>query len=329
MPEFTIDQINERVKADPEMTALLERDPTEFKSQVNNLYHSFGYRPDGSELPAAQKAFGKVSRATGIPEGVVQGVAATPIPLATTLLGAATKNPALTSAASVFGEKLNSVLGITDEMTKGDIALAAAAPLAGPALSRLKTGLSYGSRFLPGGGAAMHELASEAFAKQIQHLTISRETVQAMRDTLRKVDDFKVKVPQLQALFKNELDDVAHRAQFGFDDAYLKQINKTVKALKGANGEVSFRTVMSLEQGFNNLKEAQPHALWAKASGVIIDDLEAATKNPALSQATRDKATKGLQAFKNVLAVGRQYRANDSLERIFNRVVTPVPGDET
>jgi hypothetical protein len=334
MADFTIDQINDRIKKDPDMQRLAENDPTEFESQTNQLYRSFGYRPDGSPVPAAQKAFGKISKATGIPEGLVSGVANMPIPIATTAAGltaggvvggGAGAIPGAI-AGSVGGELLNAKLGLRDDLTQTDAAVAAAAPLIGPLASRLKSGAAYGARLLPGGGAAMHELASDTFEKSLDNIRVDKPMVEAMRSTLTHVQDFKVKVPGLRELFDQEINQVSKRFEQPGSEAYLKKLGEMRASMQG-DPAMSFKKLMSWEQGFNNLKEGSPHELWAKASGVLIEELEKAAANPKLTPATRAKVEEGVQAFKNVIAVGRKYRANESLDSLFKQVVQPVAGD--
>ena len=89
MAEFPLELIDKKIKSDPEMLQLAKDDPIEFDSKVMQIYKEFGYKPDGSPIPMMQQAATRISKRTGLPEGLVQAGMALPIPLATTAISAA------------------------------------------------------------------------------------------------------------------------------------------------------------------------------------------------------------------------------------------------
>lgn len=339
MPEFTPEQIDARIMADPGMKQLANEDPTEFLSQHERIYHTFGYRPDGTALSTAQKGFGSISRATGIPEGIVQGVAATPLPTLGAIGGAmAGATGGLVGTAigaaggSVLGEAANSLLGITDPMDAMDMGIAAGAPLAGTALARTGPAMiKLGKRLIPGAGAGLNELAGERLATKLNSMRVTKTDVEAMRGTIQLAPDFKVDIPLTRDLFKTESGDIGRQAAAAIpgSDKYLKELNTQITNI-GQSGTVSFKDLMTLEQGFNRIKGERPDELWGKASGLIIDDMDNALKNPKLSAATKDKISTGLTAFKSFIATNRKYHADETLVDLFKvdgKVVKSVSGD--
>ena len=74
--DYTPDEIDARIQADPEMQKLAQDDETEFLSRHAEIYKEFGYRPNGTPIPTAQKLVGKASKALGIPEDIGHAVAA-------------------------------------------------------------------------------------------------------------------------------------------------------------------------------------------------------------------------------------------------------------
>ena len=333
MPTFTPKQIDARIEADPEMQALAQSDPTEFLAQHETIYKEFGYKPDGSPLSTAAKVFQKTSKLTGIPEGMVQTAASLPLPIAGTIagglvgagggLGGAVIGA---SGGSVLGEAGNALLGITEPLDNVDLGVAAGAPLIGPVAGKVLKGLGTASRALPGVGSGLHQMAGENLELALKKLKVTSADVDMFSDLLKKVPEFKVQTPLMKQAVKDELDRAS--ASIVPDEAYIKSLNKLTKTLHD-DPHVSFKSLMSTEHDLNELKHAQPTALWKKLSGILIDDLDAQAKNPALTQATRDKIAEGSQAYKNVVKVAKRMHANDSLDSVFKNVVAPVAGDDT
>jgi hypothetical protein len=336
MPEFTPDQIDARIEADPQMKKLAQNDPTAFLAQHTKMYHVFGYRPDGTPLPMAQKAIGNIARTTGLPEGLVHGIAAAPLPILGTMAGMAVGSPGGAvgaaigaSGGSVLGEAGNSLLGITDPMSTADIGIAAAAPVAGLGIGRaVPAAIKIGKRLLPGVGAGLNELAGETLTAKLNSMRVTKADVDAMRGILSTAEDFKIDVPLTRALFQSESGTIGRQAAAGIPETttYLKELNTQIKNL-GTTGKVSFKDLMTLEQGFNRIKGGRPDELWGKASGLIVDDMEAALSNPALTTATKTKVQEGLTAFKSFIATNRKYQADESLTSILKTVVKEVPGE--
>jgi len=324
--EFTPDQIDERIKVDPEMQQLATDDPTEFEVQHAKLYKAFGYNPDGSSMSVAKKTFGNISLATGIPEGVVQGVANVPIPLATTIAGgvagsfAPGPGTALgASIGSVAGEEINYHLGLRDEPTAVDRGIAAAAPLIGPAVSRLKGPVSSLLQSLPGAGKTMNNLAHEALKKNLKYMEVSPDEVKFMRGLFESVPDFRTAVPMLRDSVKRELDEASRSLMP--DSAYVKQLNELTKTLS-ANKTVSFKQLMATEHDFIKTGATASDEVWSKLSGVVVNDLEAQAKNPKLTQATRDKILQGVESFKNYVAVNKRYKGQATLTNFLESSTT-------
>lgn len=331
--EFTPDQIDERIKNDPEMIELAKNDPTEFDVQHASLYRSFGYKPDGSPLGKVQKAFGKASRATGISEGVIKGVASAVIPTATTIGGAmagARGGPGGVvvgaAAGAVAGEFANFGLGITEEPpTPVDLGIAAGSSLLGPLASRTKVGIGKLVQRLPGAGLTKHPLAAEVLEKNIQHMRIDAEDVNMLRGLLDKVPAFKMEIPMVRARLKDELN-MATRS-LKPDESYINELNKLTKAL-GNKQFVSFKELMATEKDMIASGSENPGAVWSKLSGVLIDDMEAQLKNPKLTQETRNSIAEGVQSFKMYSAFNKRYQANSTLDDVLNRSITKVDGGD-
>lgn len=328
MPEYTPEQIDARIEADTEMRRLATEDPTEFLAQHQKLYHTFGYNPDGSPMRTAKKLIGKAARATGLPEGLVHGVVAAPLEVAGTVAGISVGRAggpvgAMIGAAggNILGSAVNSLLGISDPMTKMDMTVAGGAPLIGPAVARAGQGLvKLGKRLIPGGGAGMNELAAEQFKARLSSMRVLPEHVQEARKLIDTVDDFRVPVSNLKKLFAGESKDLVDRQVAGspVKQSYLDEVNTVIESNPELNSLVkgssmSFKRLMTLEEGFNAIKGQRPGELWAKASGVIIDEMEAALKNPALAQGTRDKTAAGLNAFKQFIQTNRKYHADEAI----------------
>ena len=332
MPEYTPDQIDARIMKDPDMQDLADKDPTQFETTVNQLYHQFGYGPDRKELPTAQKLFGKISRSNGIPESTVQGAAAVPLPAIGTIAGAlATPFAPMAGAAvgSLAGEEANAQLGITEPMTTSSRALALLSPLAGPAISRTKEFMAKHVSAIPGAGAGMHDIAGETMDKAFNLARVSPAQVAASRIALGAVPSFRIKIPQTQQLFKDEMNLAFKQSEkLGLPgaDADLKTMTEIYNKLTTASS-LSFKDLMVFENGLNKLKRTSGDPIWKRAAGTIIDDLEKASTDPALAQTSRDKAAKGLAAFRNVVHLSKQSAANEALDSITNKVFQPVAGN--
>lgn len=333
MPDYTIEQLNNRIKADSEMTQLFKDDPTEFEVRANDIYKRFGYNPDGSPISRAMRGISKLSRTTGVPEGLIQGAANIPIPIATTVAGATVGSikgvpgPGTILGAgmgSVIGEEINYALGLRDKPSATDRVIAAAAPAIGPLFSRLKGPLSNVLQSLPGAGQHMHKLASDTLKKNLQYMEVTSEEVGMMRGLFNTVPDFRTEVPLLRETLKRELDLVSK--SLTPDTGYIKQLNELTKNLS-TNKSVSFKQLMSTENDLNKLKEAAPSDIWGKLSGTLITDLEQQAQNPKLSGATRKKILTGVESFKNYVAVNKRYKGQESLTRFLESSTTRIDDD--
>jgi hypothetical protein len=343
--DYTPDEIDARIQADPEMQQLAQDDETEFLSRHAEIYKEFGYKPDGTPIRTAQKMVSKASKALGIPEDIGHAAAALPLPMAATFAGTIAGSPggpagALVGASggSVLGEAANSLLGITDPMTKTDMGIAAAAPLAGLAVGRAGAGAAgLAKRLLPGSGAGLNEYAAEQFAKKLSSMRVTAADVDAARAGMSLAKDFKVPVPNLQKLFADESASIAQQASKGIPgtDSYLKDLNKIIAENPELNSlltqsSMNFKDLMTLEKGFNSLKGERPGEVWAAASGKIIDEIEAMASNTKLHPATKAKAAEGLDAFKKFIAVNNKFKADETLVDMFKpggKVVKTVAGD--
>jgi hypothetical protein len=281
-------------------------------------------------------------------ETVAETIAAAPLEMAGTVAGASAGSkggPAGAmvgaSAGSVLGSAANSLLGITDPMTPVDLGIAAASPFGGTAVANAgRGGVKALKRLLPGGGAGMNELAADQFAARLQSMRVTKEHVDQARNMIGLVDDFQVPIGNLQALFKAESGSMAKQASKGIpgSDSYLKDLNRVIaenpelnSLMKGRS--MSFKDLMTLEEGFNRIKSDRPGELWAKASGLIINEMESALSNPKVSAATKGKVTQGLDAFKKFIQTNRKYHADETLTKAFTPgasggVVKYVQGDQ-
>lgn len=328
MPEFTPDQIDKRIKGDPEMQRLAKDDEAQFLVEHERIYNEFGYKPDGKPLSMAKKAIKGFSKATGIPEGMAQFGAASVLPTVGTVAGMAVGSAGGplgaavgASGGSVLGEAANSLLGITDPMDKTDMAIAAGAPLLGPLASKTAPSIiAAGKRLVPGATSALHELAGEAMTKQLQGMRVTGEHVDLARKAMGAVPDFMMDAPNTKLIFNEESAKAARQAlsEIPGADKYLDVLNGIVKANElGGQGKVSFKKLMTLEEGFNQIKGERPGELWAAASGKIIDDLEAATTGLKPGSAAAVKAQQGLQAFKSFIAINRKHQADETMVNMF------------
>lgn len=331
---MTTQELDTQIQSDPAMQDLAKNDPTEFTSQVEQLYHRFGYNKYGAPLSLAQKGFGKLSRSTGIPEEAIQGVAAMILPTAGTLTGAAIGSRTGQAGAvggamvgSLAGTELNSALGITEPTDNIDKSIALGSPLAGPVISRAAKDIS---KILPGAGYALHELATDTMEQSLKGVRVTKEHVDAARYTLGKVPEFYfIKPTKLVSLIDEEIASTSKQATLGVPhtDTALGQL-ETMKEAITKKPTLNFSDVMSLESAFNKLKVTNPSdTLWSRASKVIIDDLDTAATNDKLSANTRVKAAAGSEAFKRLVTVNKAYHATESLDALAKRSVSPSTGD--
>jgi len=326
--EFTPDQIDARIESDEKMRQLAQNDPTEFEVQHNKLYKAFGYHPDGTPIGVAQRGISRVSELTGIPEGVVQGIANVPIPLATTIGGAAVGsfapgpgNIVGASMGSVFGEELNYALGLRDQPGPVDLTLAAGAPFVGPLMSRLKGPLSSAIQGLPGAGKHMHNIAHETLKKNLKYMEVTSDEVKFMRQLFNDIPDFRTQVPLLRDAIRQELK--AEVPSLKPDDTYIKQLMAVDKQLS-QNKNISFKELMSTEHSFIKSGAKAPDEIWSKLSGVVVNDLEAQATNPKLTQATRNKILQGVESFKNYVAVNNRFKAQSTLTNFLETSTTRI-----
>lgn len=322
MTDFTPAQIDDRIKNDPEMQELAKNDETEFLARHEKIYNEFGYNPDGSPQSRALRGISKVARATGVDKDIVQGIANMPIPIATTIaggVGGSVLGPGGTAAGavagSVTGEVINYKLGLRDEPGPVDLGVAALAPVVGPLASRSKSVLSNIGQALPGAGKHMHSIAAAKVAQQAQHMEVTDDMVQFMRQNFKNVPTFQTDVPLLRAHLKAELNDITK--SLAPDSAYIKKVNEVVKNLSSRK-TVSFEQLMATEKSFIDMGADAPHAVWKKLSGVVINDLEQQANNPKLTAATRDKILNGVEAFKNYVAVNQRKQGQDALNKFLH-----------
>lgn len=325
MPEFTPSQIDKRIQSDPEMQDLAKTDETEFLSRHEQIYNEFGYNADGSPLSTAMKGIQKVSKFTGIPKDVVQGAANMPIPAALTAAGVAVGSAApgpvqaiLGATGSVLGEHINYQLGLRDKPGDIDNAMAAGAPLLGPLVSRSKSVLSDIGQGLPGAGKHMHNLAAEAIAKQAGHMEVTDDMVNFMRQNFKTVPSFKVDVPNVRAHVAQEISDVTK--SLTPDEPYIKKLNILQKSLS-QDKSFSFEKLMATEKSFIQNGAEDPHGVWKKLSGVLVSDLQAQAKNPALTPATRAKIQQGVDAYTQFVAVNKRKQGQDALNKFLGAPV--------
>ena len=332
---MTVEELNAQIESDTNMQNLAQEDPTEFSAQVSQLYHRFGYDKFGGPLSLAQKGFGKIARATGIPESSIQGAAAMVLPMAGTVAGATIGAPAGPVGAiggimtgSLVGGELNQALGITTERDNIDRALDLGAPLLGPLASKV----GKAAKLLPGAGYALHEQAIETMETGLKTMRVTKQHLDKAFYNLAKVPDFHfVKPTKLLALLDEEIAGTSKQAAMKVPGTTTDV--KTLTEMRDAVASkptLKYSDIMALNKGFNKLKETNPSdTIWKRASGMIIDDLETASTNPKLSQNTRDKATEGLRAFRQMVQVNKAYQATDVLDNLAKSSVTPAVGDNT
>ena len=331
MPDYSREQIDEQIDNDPEMIALVQNgDENEFNRKHAEIYREFNLDPMGQPLRLAQRAIKGVSKATGIPEGVVQGAAALPLPTVGTIAGGIAGSPGGPVGAtigamggSVLGEAGNSLLGITEPMGATEFGLAAAGPLVAPAIAKAAPGaIKAAKRLLPGMGAGLNELAGEQFAAKLNSMRVTREMVDQASDALSMTHgNFKIPTENLRKSFIDESARIGEESLRGVPTSkgYQDELAKFVQDNFPQNAKsMSFKDLMVVERGLNRIKGDRPGEIWAKASGVLIDEMEKAIENPALSAVTRQRATQGLNTFKQFIATNRKYNADEELTRLLS-----------
>lgn len=341
--EYTVDQLNTRIKSDPEMKQLYQDDPTEFKVRATSIYKRFGYNADGSPMPSARKFVRKGARALGMDEDIAEMGAAAVIPTVTTLAGTALGAAAGPIGAvggamvgSAFGEEVNSAIGLTEPQTAGDRAIALGAPMLGPLTSRVaKPGATkLFMRGMPGTGAGLNELAAEEFTNAVVKNRVTKDTVDALRKNLDNMPDFTIDVSNLKKLFADESLNIGKQALQGVPsrDTYLKRLDAFIEANPGLqNGKMNSKDLMALEDGFNQIKGEFPGEVWGAASGTIINEMERALAKPGLGQASREKIKDGLVRFKTFIKVNNKYKADEALTKavqLDGPIIKSVAGDK-
>lgn len=328
MAEFTINQVNKRIAADPDMQKLHVADPTEFDSQVAQMYDSFGFDPTGVPLNRATKVAKSVEGVTGIPRESLKSAAAMGISTAATMGGASVGTPGGllgiaggTVIGSLAGERVNKALGLTDESSD---AAAMLSPLLPTAVGKGLLATGKLTRSVPGVGTSLHQLAGENLEAAMSKFRVTPQDVTAFSKLLDTVPDFRIKVPLLKQAVEAELNR-ASSSQLP-DMTYINKLNELTAKWKD-NPAISFKSLMATEHSFNDLKEASPNAVWKKLSGVLVDEMDAAVQSPGLSQATRDKIAQGSSAYKNLIKVNRKLHANTALDNLTKTAVTEVNGD--
>lgn len=337
MPEYTPAQIDARIQADPEMQALAKDDETEFLARHEQMYNTFGYNADGTPMSTAMKGMRKVSEKTGLPHEVVQGIANIPIPLATTIAGAAAGSAGLPgpgtivggSMGSVAGEYINYGLGLRDKPGAVDVGVAAAAPMLGPLASRAKSGMSNLVQGMPGSGKHMHNLAAEEIKKKIGHMETTKDMVEFMRQGFQHVPSFKADVPGVRALVDEELSTrtkslmIKSNQSGKITDPYIQKLNN-LRANLSTKKTFSFEELMATERDFIEHGAEDSTGAWKRLSGVLINDLEKQAANPKYTPQTREKILKGVESYKNYVAVNKRYQGGEQLKTFLNRSVTEV-----
>jgi len=332
--EYTPAQIDQRIQDDPEMQDLAKNDPDAFLEQHSKIYDSFGYNPNGTPLSMANKVTKGIEDVTGIPRGATKAAASMGISAATTIGGAAMGSvggPVGTTGGamlgSMAGERISGALGLTDEPTTDSDVLSLAAPLAGPFLSKTLKGIGKFARSVPGVGTALHQQAAENLDDAMSKVRVGPKDVEAFSnlfDAQIAKNPFQMKTPLLKKAVKKELDKVAN--SLVPDEPYIKQLNALTKKLSESDF-TSVKSLMSTEYSFNKLKQTAPADVWAKLSGVLIDDMDSQAMNPKISQGTREKIKAASQAFKNFVKVNRKAQASSSLDSLTKTAVTEVNGD--
>jgi hypothetical protein len=331
MAEFTISQINKRIAADPDMQQLHKDDPTEFDAQVTQMYDSFGYNPEGVAHNKATKVAKSIEDVTGIPRGATKTAAALGVGMLSTAGGAALGSTAGPAGAvggamvgSLAGERINSVLGLNEEPTTGSDATALVGPLV-PSMLKGTIGIAGKvARSVPGVGAALHQQAGANLDEALTKVRVTPKDVEVFSKLLDTVPDFKIQAPLLKQAVKDELDR-ASKSQIP-NMPYIEKLNKLTAEWTN-DPYISFKSLMSTQKDFNDLKEAAPTAIWKKLSGVLINDLDEAAQRGTLSQATRDKVAAGSQAYKNLIKVNRKMHAGTSLDNLVKTAYTEIDGD--
>lgn len=327
---MTIEELNKKIKANPEFQRLAEDDPTEFDSQVEDLYHQFGYLPSGEPMPAAQYGIMKAARATGISEGALRTAAAMPIPMVTTAAGAALGTPGGPAgqmmgamAGSGFGEAVNEALGIIPPQTTTEKAFAVGAPLIGPGLARTGKAIL---PHLPGAQVAVHEMAKESLDKSLKTLRVTSDMVgDALKVFTQNTPKAQVSLPKFKALLMDETKEVGRASEIKILDPHRKQMGEFLKTM--ASGKVSTEKLFAWEHFANVIKKTSGFPVWKKMSGVLIEDLEDAMKNPKLTEATKQKIGTALENFRSFVKINKQHHADEALDGMLNKSVKAAAGD--
>jgi len=332
MAEFTIDQINKRIAADPDMQELHKSYPKEFDSQVTQMYSGFGYNAEGLPFNRATKIAKSVEGVTGIPSDSLKNAASMGLEMAGASAGMTVGMPAgvpgITGGAmvgSLAGKKVADLLGLNDDSTPASDAISLVAPLVPNAIGKAIGGIGKAMRSIPGVGTTFHQQAAERLEGALAKATVTSADVDTFADALQhqiKTAPFRIKTPGLKQAVDDELSSaVASKVP---DTVYIKQLRNLHAEL---SSDTSFRELMATEKAFNKLKISAPTDVWKRLSGVLVEDMDNAATNPAVSQKTRDKIAAGSQAFKNLVKVNRKFNASTSLQSLMKSAVTEVDGD--
>lgn len=341
--EYTVDQIKDRIKKDPEMITLAQDDPTEFKTRATEIYERFGYNSDGKPMPTVRKAIRAGSRAIGIPEAVGEGIVAMPLPIAGGIAGAAVGAGSTKSikggvagavAGSVLGELGNTALGITEPSSLQDLAVTGGSALVGPGLGRLGSGLvKLGKRIIPGMGAGLNEFAGQELVGMLKKMRVTRDDVDLFRKQLGNIKDFDIPIPELKKLLVGQSKETAvlvqrgSRSQSGYENRLASYLQSNPEINKGKIGS---KQLMELEHAFNLEKGEFPHEAWGLASKTIVDEMETALSNPKLTARTKGKIQDALTKYKDYITVNRKFHADEAITKamkIDGSILKSVSGD--
>lgn len=321
---YTLDEVNARIKSDPEMVALAKEDMTEFKYRAKGIYKEYGFNPDGSPMSKARQFVRQGAKYLGMDSDVAEFGAQAILPTVATGVGAAVGSAAGpigtaggAMVGSAFGEELNSAIGLTEPQDASSRAIALGAPLAGPVVGRAAKPLADKIvRRLPGSGAGLHQLAESEFTEAVTKQRVTKETVDLYRTQLDSIPDFDIPVPNLKALFTDSSLVVGKQAQQGVPgrSTYSDRIDEILIKNPGINnGRMSSKDLLSLEAGFNDIKSDYPGELWGAAAGKIIDDMEVALQNPKLTARSKDAIKAGLTSFRDFIKVNNKHKADESM----------------
>jgi hypothetical protein len=334
MPEhMTPEEIKSFVVGNPIAADMLERDEAQFDDTMANLYRHYGYDPEGNELSKAQKGIRKVSEATGIPEWLTTAAAASVVPTITTAAGAiggmAVSGPVGgyvgAVAGSLGGEQLNVEMGITDPMDAVDVGIAAGAPLV-PVAGRVakETGKRV-LKHLPGAGVGMHQAALDTAVANAAKFGATKEGVTTAWDAVSNLPAYRQEMPKLAKLLQDEgvkLSELTAISPTLADTKYGKQVKGILNTLQEV-GTINNKQIGALQHFFNKEKIDNPGSVWAKASGVLMDDLE----DFATAGKYAPEASATVMGLQKATQMTKRLHASEDMDKLLARVTSEKLSD--